>query len=343
MDNRAAFLITVDTEGDNLWARPRELTTHNAAWLPRFQALCERYGLKPTYLTAWEMAVCPVYQEFARGVLRRGKGEVGMHLHAWNSPPLVPLTGDDDAHQPYLIEYPEPQMREKIRVLTARLEDVFQVKMNSHRAGRWAFNETYARILVEHGYRVDCSVTPHYSWRPCRGAPWGDGGSNYTTFPETAYFVELDCISREGGSGLLEVPLTVMHRRWPPLVEHIRSIARGLGPAKRVVQRIFPQLCRLYPQGKNHEAMIGALGAALDEGRDYVEFAIHSSQLMPGGSPHFPSEEHIAALYRFMERLFSLGAQRSQGMTLNEYYDRVSRRHRPAQPAVRSCMASADG
>jgi hypothetical protein len=55
MDNRAAFLITVDTEGDNLWARPRELTTHNAAWLPRFQALCERYGLKPTYLTAWEM------------------------------------------------------------------------------------------------------------------------------------------------------------------------------------------------------------------------------------------------------------------------------------------------
>src|SRR5512144_2975448 len=46
-----SFLITIDTEGDNLWSRPREITTGNARYLPRFQALCEKYGLKPTYLT----------------------------------------------------------------------------------------------------------------------------------------------------------------------------------------------------------------------------------------------------------------------------------------------------
>ena len=60
--DRPAFLITIDTEGDNLWANPREITTQNARFLPRFQALCERFLLKPTWLTNWEMVECPVYR-----------------------------------------------------------------------------------------------------------------------------------------------------------------------------------------------------------------------------------------------------------------------------------------
>ena len=40
------------------------------------------------------------------------------------------------------------------------LEGRFGEKMTSHRAGRWAFDSRYARLLVEHGYLVDCSVTP---------------------------------------------------------------------------------------------------------------------------------------------------------------------------------------
>lgn len=105
------------------------------------------------------MVRCPVFQEFARDVLKRGQGEIGMHLHAWNSPPLVPLTDDDSEHLPYLTEYPEQLMREKIRVLTQALEDTFGVKMLTHRAGRWSINATYVRILLDLGYVVDCSVT----------------------------------------------------------------------------------------------------------------------------------------------------------------------------------------
>lgn len=134
------FIITIDTEGDDLWSKPREITTRNAAYLPRFQALCERFGFKPVYLTNYEMANCATFVEFARDVLARDAGEVGMHLHAWNSPPLVQLTGDDFRFQPYLIEYPEPVMREKIRTLTRLLEDRFGCEMVSHRAGRVAFD-----------------------------------------------------------------------------------------------------------------------------------------------------------------------------------------------------------
>ena len=62
MVTRPAFLITIDTEGDNLWSRPRTMTTRNAEYLPRFQELCETYGLKPTYLTNWEMTNSPAFQ-----------------------------------------------------------------------------------------------------------------------------------------------------------------------------------------------------------------------------------------------------------------------------------------
>jgi len=30
--SKTPFIITIDTEGDNFWARPREITTHNAAY-----------------------------------------------------------------------------------------------------------------------------------------------------------------------------------------------------------------------------------------------------------------------------------------------------------------------
>ena len=87
-----AFLITIDTEGDNLWQKHDSITTENARYLPRFQQLCEKYGFKPVYLTNYEMAIDPFYIEFARDVIARGTAEVGMHLHAWNSPPTEPLT-----------------------------------------------------------------------------------------------------------------------------------------------------------------------------------------------------------------------------------------------------------
>src|SRR5262249_10194061 len=76
------FIITIDTEGDGLWARPREVTTRNAQYVPRFQSLCERYGFKAVYLTTWEMAGSDAFVEFGRDVLARGTGEIGMHLHA---------------------------------------------------------------------------------------------------------------------------------------------------------------------------------------------------------------------------------------------------------------------
>ncbi len=73
--HKPAFLITIDTEGDNLWQKHDSITmTENAKYLPRFQQLCEKYGFKPVYLTNYEIAIDPAYIEFAKDVIAAGNG-----------------------------------------------------------------------------------------------------------------------------------------------------------------------------------------------------------------------------------------------------------------------------
>jgi hypothetical protein len=323
---RPALLITVDTEGDDLWGRPQEITNENARFLPRFQTLCEKYSLKPTWLVNYEMAESPEFVEFARDVLRRGAGEIGMHLHAWNCPPLAPLTADDMRHQPYLTEFPESVMRDKIRFMTDLLEDRFQRKMLSHRAGRWGFDAVYARLLVEHGYLVDCSVTPHISWSEYLGDPHGRGGPDFTHFPELPYFVDLDRIGRPGDSPLLEVPLSVIETRHARFHARVKSSPKLL---RRILRRIWPPTLSMVPRdnGRSFRRMRAILRSAVDHRRPCVMLATHSSELMPGASPFFPAAGSIERLYRRLENLFALAAKEFRGMTLSEFRKEIDMPH----------------
>ena len=312
------FLITVDTEGDNLWHRPRTVETRNAERLPRFQALCERHSFRPTYLVNYEMAIAPAVRDFGKDLLARGAAEIGMHLHAWNSPPVVPLTPDDFRYQPYLAEYPEPVLREKVKFMTALLEDTFGVRMVSHRAGRWRMSAAYARALVDHGYLVDCSVTPHISWRDKKGDPNGSGGSDYSLYPELPYFMDPADPSRPGQSPLLELPVTVISAR-RPIVRLLPPSLRSAGLVKRAIERLLPAH-RMIPDRYNTESLPDLLPRALRQGRPYVEFAIHSSELMPGGSPSFSTEAEVERLFDRLEALFEAAAQhRLRAATLAEY------------------------
>lgn len=312
-NTKPAFLITIDTEGDNLWALPKTITTKNSRFLPRFQELCERYAFKPTWLANYEMAQCPGFCEFGRDVLQRGAGEIGMHLHAWNSPPL---SDDDPKNQAYLIEYPETVMNAKIKLITELLERRFEHKMVSHRAGRWALNSCYARLLVENGYLVDCSVTPHVSWASDLGDPNGSGGSDYTTFPTQPYFMDLDKIDREGNSPLLEVPVTIVSK----FNALHRLATNGPSLVRRGLRPFLPAMTSwLRPNGRNRHSMLAILRRTSDQKWPCLEFMLHSSELMPGGSPTFQTRDDIEALYDDLEALWSAAAEQCRGATLGEF------------------------
>ena len=311
---KPAFIITLDTEGDNLWENEHNITTQNTHFLPRFQQLCERFQFKPVWLTNYEMAIDEAYIEFAQDVIARNTGEIGMHLHAWNSPPIVALTDNDLHYQPYLIEYPKSQMRDKIAFMTDLLENKLQTKMLSHRAGRWAFNETYAQLLIEFGYQVDCSVTPKVDWRFTKGDPAQSGGTDYSNFPSHAYFMDVNDISKAGDSTLLEVPMSIQYKHSP----FMNKIKEGYDKL-RGKQR-SPSVNWLRPKGGNGQQMIEVAQKSLAQGHSHIEFMLHSSEFMPGGSPTFRTEQDIDGLYHDLETLFNFLQDKVQGMTLAEYY-----------------------
>lgn len=290
------FFITIDTEGDNLWAWQSgdPIHTENARFLPRFQSLCEEYGWKPNYLSNYEMVSDPFFRDFAGNKQAQGLCEVGMHLHAWNCPPAgEELPMGENGGADYLIEYPERDMEDKIAFMTELIEKKIGMRPVSHRAGRWATDERYFRLLQKYGYRFDCSVTPGMDWSGHPGRTPGSKGSDYRNAPRTPYQIP--------GTDLWEYPVTVYrdHRVYLPDKLTPKDTARSL------VHSFRGNTLWLRPNGRNLRECLGVLKRNLAAGEpDYVMFMLHSSELMPGGSPTFRTEASIEHLYQELGTIF---------------------------------------
>lgn len=306
------FIITVDTEGDALWASEIHAapTTGNASCIPRFQQLCEKYGFQPVYLINYEMIEDQALTQYLSGKAAEGLCEIGMHMHAWNSPPEFPLIASSNEKRglPYVTEYPLDVMEEKIRFLTDLIQERTGVRPVSHRAGRWSTNEEYLKLLAKLGYQADSSVTPHVNWNALPGYTEHSRGSDYSGFPETPYVLSEDKESR-----LWEVPMTIAdsmrYIQWPARFNaaQIRSSLRIALKGEHTWMRIMKndiqgQLCCL----KRNRA-------------DYAMFMLHSSELLPGNSPYFPTVEATERFWKNMDYLFQKAAEEYEGITLQNY------------------------
>lgn len=299
------FIITIDTEGDGQWNPEAPCSTVNAKYIPRFQELSEKYGFYPTWLTNYEMVNDLFYVEYMRDCLKRNTCEVGMHLHAWNNPPEYKLNKVNDQRD-YLFEYPKNIMDEKIKVLTNKLEETFNIKMLSHRSGRWSTDETYFELLYKYGYKVDCSITPYMNWEHCVGST-GKPGSDYRECLTQPYYIYKD---------ILEVPVSIRPIKYfaPDSICSLKSFLHEIKWSGRVRDA--------WIRPTRNPSFI-ALKKVLDEvvqDSDYAMFMLHSSEMMPGGSPSFPDEQSIEKLYECIERLFLYAKQRGyEGCKLSEY------------------------
>jgi hypothetical protein len=306
------FIITIDVEGDNLWDYRLNdgITTKNAKYLPRFQELCERYGYKPVYLVNYEMANDVFFVDFARKTLLSGNCEIGLHLHAWNTPPFHKLA--QSCHNyglPYLIEYPETIMREKFNFLFRRLTETFNIKVISHRSGRWAMNQNYFDLLIDSGIKIDCSVTPHVSWKKSKGFTAGSAGPDYTGYTEDPFVLKHG--SNDGF--LLETPVTIRMLR----TLSFTGPQYFLSDLKRV---ICGKPVWLRPNGNNLSEMLALIDNIRKSDGDYLMFMLHSSEFMPEGSPTFKTEESIDRLYADIKIIFENINRDFRGITLENYY-----------------------
>jgi peptidoglycan/xylan/chitin deacetylase (PgdA/CDA1 family) len=321
------FVITLDTEPDNEWGRPRVPTTENARFVPRFHELCQNYGFKITCLLTLEMAEDAFLQEFLRPRLRAGECEVGAHLHPWNTPPLVSVTEDDYRHHPYPYEYPQEVQRDKLGTLVQAIEQAYEVKPVSYKAGRWGLDEFHATLLDEMGFRVDTSVCPGINWGPSKGHPGGNGGPNFTRASLLPYRLSKDDVCRPGSLRVWEVPPTIVFysalgRYLPP----VRKLYWRYRRVRRLFdrQRLGSQWLRPYPY-MTVVRLQRVAELAQRSGASILNLTFHSSELMPGGSPYNRTPEAIENLYvrldGFLRHLQATGAR---GVTLSETCDHLA-------------------
>lgn len=293
------FIITVDTEGDNGWGyHDGDLVrTENALWIPRFQELCEKYDLKPVYLTNYEMICDNRFVEYIKPKAEKELCEIGIHIHAWNNPPLYNLQREFTGNA-YLIEYPIEIMHEKFAITYNIIKKRIGLAPITHRAGRWVMNEEYFHLLEKFGIRVDCSMTPGISWGTTQGATIS-GGSDYSNIPNKAF--------KKGN--ILEVPVTIrkLHYGEGSLKSKLKYLIKGRSVWLRPALSSLNDMKRIIDNSNKS---------------DFVEFMIHSSELMPGGSPYFKNESDIARLFFEMESLFIYAKQKGYiGKSLKQYYE----------------------
>lgn len=296
-----AFIVTIDTEGDNLWdwKKGTPITTENAKFTHRFQELCEEYNIKPVYLTNYEMAQDVNWVNYIKPKAQQGLCEIGMHIHAWNTPPEYPLN-DIFGGNSYVTEYPNEIIEEKIKFLTQFLETRFECKLISARSGRWATNEAYFDSLKRNGYIVDCSMTPDLDLSLLPGMSVKEG-NNYCGIKRNAFVLH---------SGIIEVPMTT---------KNVRHFAKG--PLRHKVSALLKgDKMWLRPHKKSLEELVFLSKNVALEKNGYLEFMMHSSEFMPGGSPYFKTEEDIEILYDILKKYFRWVIDNGYiGESLSEY------------------------
>jgi len=321
-------IITVDTEADNQWERGI-FTTENINYIPRFQSLCDRYSLKPTYLCTYEIVKNEKFDRILKSYQEEGTAEIGAHLHPWTNPPFEdhPL-GDKDSH-PYPSELSPEIFFRKMKALTDIIYLKTGLSPKSYRAGRWGLSVAHVSILLKLGYKVDCSITPFISWENYIGRK--KGGPNFKSAPNKPYFLGFKDVCKEGKSKLLEVPVTILFTN--PLISNKKFLLDQFVKYRktltyRILDKVFklsPQWFRPYPY-MTAGNLINVYRVALRQKLPAIEMVLHSSELMPGCSPSNQTLVSIEKLYAKLEKLFKfISKNNGQGVTLGEFAAKYSR------------------
>lgn len=302
-----ALLVSVDVEEDMPEGRVQAQTTlRNLGALDALHGVFLRLGVRPTYLLTWPVATRPEGAGLA-DLIRGGRAEFGSLLHPWVTPPF-------DAHETRL-EIVSPHrltttaLHAKVASLTEAVATRAGARPRVFRAAAGGLNGAVLQAVERHGYAVDCSVLPRVDRRP-------EGGLDHRDAPDVPYFPDRQCVSRRGGSTVLEIPISV-------------GLGRGLPQGlSRALSHLPDGLLRIggaSVERLSGESSLTALCQLADTlvGRDVpaLHLALRSNELLAGesGGARTPDEAHayVEKAERFLAyALHTLGLVPS---TLSEF------------------------
>ena len=155
-------------------------------------------------------------------------------------------------------------------------------------------------ILSELGYIADCSVVSGCNMLNYPGKTVAYG-FDYRMYPNEAYLVR---------DNLIEIPMSV---------SHVHTL-EGKSIKNRAKNLIVGKDRWLRPAISTVKEMKLHIDERVENGSDYAEFMIHSTELMPGGSPYFKNSRDVEREYKDMRTIFTYAVQCGfEGITMRDY------------------------
>lgn len=310
MTGNLLLAVSIDTEEDNWMPTRQGMTVENVKALSRLVRAIGPLGLRPTFFTTHAVCRVPAALAAVREAAGQLGGEVGAHLHPWNTPPL---DGPTVVHDTMLNNYPRAWQEAKLRALTEQFaEGAGGWRPRVFRAGRFGLGPETVQALLACGYVVDSSVTPYFSWAEY------DHGPDFVGAPLGVYRLDGrgDVRTPVADGELIEVPLSAGYtrfapERWPRVAEDLnRPLSRrvhlaGLGARLGIVRRVI-----LSPEAHSLRQMTALARRLVAAGHPFLHLFFHSSSLRPGLSPFTRTDADVGRLLDRVARFVDWLARR---------------------------------
>ena len=279
MEGGVPFLLTIEFNGGV------ELLRLAA----RLQIVAKKYGFKPVWLVGPEALRHPTALEPLARWQRDGEAEVGGWLDAVMVPPLVDLGDLAEGRVPFLTDFPESVMDEKLAWFTTALEQAVGHRPVTIRSARPSVDDRYYALLAKHGYKIDLTVVPHAKIDT----------SDFTGYSEKPYLTP---------QGVFEVPRTARSRKHSPLVEDLLKLP---GLAGHLTRTFFPTLRCFRLRKGNRKVVRQMLAEAYKTYPEHLDLRISVRDWARGD-----------ALLRDLERVLALAQTKATGLTAEEFLQR---------------------
>jgi hypothetical protein len=297
------FSITVDTEEEWDWRTgwpKNDFSVENVQRLPRFQELCENYGVATTYYTNHAVLDDAEARAVILNLAERPSVEIGMHIHPWNTPPIDPDLWEVTARQSYLHNLSKAQIQTKLTTVFERFVEL-GLRPTSFRGGRYSSGGPIHDFLRDNRFIADSSVVPYTTFEE-------DGAPDYRNRGLFPYRLP----PRSGGEmPLWEIPLTVAFSRQPfELWHRVREFIIRTWLRKARLVGIMDRLgivSKIWLNFEVHSAddMLVLLRMLRKMHPPCINFTVHSTSLVAGGNPFTTDTADEDRIFSDIETVFA--------------------------------------
>ncbi len=191
--------VTIDVEEEGLFSgkyNRTDIPVENVKELQVLDSVFREWDIRPTLLLTYQVARDKRSHDLLHNLRHRWNGEIGAHLHHWNTPPIKEL--------PYRDPVPSELMPHDL--LAAKLDSLIEAINQagfipeSFRMGRFNLGPRTFALIHNLGIKVDSSVCPLHRFY---------GGPDHLGAPTDPYFPDLENILKPGKSDVLEAPVTI--------------------------------------------------------------------------------------------------------------------------------------